>query len=441
MRFTRRSGLPIAIIVLATTLTAGAEAPAPAGTADDREWEAPVLVSHSHAARETSLALSPTDPDLMFLCDPSGVPNTSRSQSHFHLSRTGGASWQLADVEPDSDDLRNYAFEGGDCDVAFDEGGTMYTADTWLGNLSVGHSRDGGQTWSGTPITTSTVIVDRPWLVGGPEGTVYLSYQDLQCCTVSAIFFTVSTDYGATFRPAIPVTTANADGAFTWEGNFVVREGGEDIFLVYTRRSAAPASNIDGNYPEQVYVAASHDGGLTWTSHLITETDRPASFLYPSIALGPDDRLHVVYSSSRGADRPVWYATSDDDAKTWTEPVPLTDNTAGVAPWIVTDADGDALIHWLGSTDALATTSTESPWYFYWARVSEDDAGTRTIASGTTTHDPLFVGRQTMPEFNQLRVDADGMVHIGASIFRKRESGGNGWAIYYQRERLEPPTP
>ena len=111
----------------------------------------------------------------MFVCDPSGVPNTSNNQSYFHLSSDGGATWAFEDVEGGSTDPRNYAYEGGDCDVAFDDAGTMYSADTWLGNLSVGHSFDAGATWSGRSLATSTPVVDRPWIVGGVEGTVYLA--------------------------------------------------------------------------------------------------------------------------------------------------------------------------------------------------------------------------------------------------------------------------
>lgn len=437
MRFTRWS-VPVtgaAVLALLWTVVP-VQATDATGTAPGRSWDAPVLVSASQASRETSIALSPTDPELMVVCDPSGVPNIPNGQSYFHRSTDGGQTWAFLDVEGGATDTRNYAFEGGDCDVAFDAGGTMYSADTWLGNLSVGHSRDGGDTWDGTALATTTPVVDRPWIVGGPEGTVYVSYQDLQCCMVSAIFFTKSTDYGETFLPAVPVTTANESGAFTWEGNFVVSDDGQDVYLVYTRRNALPLTSIDGNYAEQVYVAASHDGGLTWTSHLVAEMPRPASYLYPSVAMGGDGVLHVVFASRRSGDRPIWYSSSSDGAETWATPIPLSEGSSGVAPWVVTDAAGDALVAWLHSPDPAATGSTMSPWYVGWARVS-GGGGTPTVTHGTTTTEPLFVGRQTMPEFNQLRVDADGLVHVGASVFRERENGPSGWAIYYQRERLD----
>ena len=46
--------------------------------------------------------------------------------------------------------------------------------------------------------------------------------------------------YTQSFSPAVPITTSNQDGAYTWEGNFVVAPGGNDLYLVYTRR-AGPA--------------------------------------------------------------------------------------------------------------------------------------------------------------------------------------------------------
>src|SRR3954468_19604923 len=130
----------------------------------------PVLVSATEAHRETSLARDPKDPSSMFLCGPSGVPNTEYNQSYFHVTHDGGASWKPIRVEGGQTDLRNYSFEGGDCDVAYDDGGTMYSADTWLGSLSVGHSTDGGKTWDGTPLAAAAPVVDRPWLLGGPGG-------------------------------------------------------------------------------------------------------------------------------------------------------------------------------------------------------------------------------------------------------------------------------
>ena len=406
-------------------------------------WDPPVLVTQTQAHRETSIALSPTDPNVMAVCDPSGVPNTAGNQSYFHRSLDGGQTWSYMDVEGGQTDTRNYAFEGGDCDVAFDAAGTMYSADTWLGSLSVGHSSDGGKTWDGTAVAGTSPVVDRPWLYGGKAGELYVSYQDLQCCLASAIWFTKSTDYGKTFLPAVPVTTANHEGAFTWEGNYAVSPDGQHIYLIYTRRQGPAVGSLDSMGPEKVMLASSHDGGLTWTNSLIAAMPNPASYLYPSIAMDEGGNLHAVFSSKRASDRPIYYTFSSNRGLTWRAPEPVTTGVSGYAPWIAGGKAGEAAIVWLGSPDPKMTETASFPWYFYWSRVTDSDTGTPTFTSGTTTETPIFTGAQTMPEFEMVKLDKEGRMHIGMSVF-KRVSNANRWVIYYQRESAPPaeePTP
>ena len=398
-------------------------------------WIDPVLASVNQAHRETSIALSPKDPDLLAVCDPSGVPNTANNQSYFHRSRNGGWSWSFLDVENSPTDPRQYAFEGGDCDVAFDAGGTLYSADTWLGNLSVGHSTDGGDTWQGTSVATTAPVVDRPWLVGGPAGTIHLSFQDLQCCMPSAIWYTRSTDSGQTFLPAVPVTTGGLEGAYTWEGNFVVSENAQDLYLVYTRRQGPALGSLDATGPEKVFVAVSHNGGLTWESKLVASMPNPASYLYPSIAMDEAGWLHVVFASRTSQDRPIWYSFSKD-GNTWTNPVPLMTGASGYSPWIAGAGPGEAAVAWYGSPTPMTTMSEPVDWYFHWARVSGADAGAPTVTAGTTTDEPIFQGTSGVPEFEMVRLDEDGRMHIGMSAYRKK-GGSSGWSIYYQREILQ----
>ncbi|MDQ3877819.1 MAG: hypothetical protein M3290_05645, partial [Actinomycetota bacterium] len=70
---------------------------APAGSASRANrhvWEKPSLVSNTLAHRETSLAVDPTDASHLFICDPSGVPNTQYNQSYFHASSDAGKTWK-----------------------------------------------------------------------------------------------------------------------------------------------------------------------------------------------------------------------------------------------------------------------------------------------------------------------------------------------------------
>lgn len=411
-------------ILGATALAAlsAAAAPGTAATTAAKGWQAPVLISKTQAARETSIDINPKNNKELFVCDPSGVPAIGTGQSYFYRTVDGGKKWSYVDVETSTTDTRGYAFEGGDCDVAYDQGGTMWSADTWVGNLSIGHSKN-GESWQGSALTTTAPVVDRPWLVGGPPGTLYVSYHDLQCCSPSAMWFTKTTDYGATWTPAVPITTGNHEGGFVWEGNFVVAPGGRDIYLVYSRRVGGVASI---GTPEIIALASSHDGGLTWTSKTIASIPRETTTIYPSIGLDAGGYLHVVWSAPRDDDDPVFYTQSKDKGATWSKPRALNPGKSGYAPWVVGGKKGQARIVWLGSPQGKQPTD----WYFYFAKVD----GSRTTV-GATTRKPMWVGSQTMPEFEMVRLDKKGKMHLGMSVFQKNPQGSNGvWAVFYQRE-------
>ena len=400
-------------------------------------WAKPVLVSKKQAHRETSLVLDPTNLRNQMICDPSGVPDTGDGQSYFHRTSDGGKTWHFQDVEGGTTDTRNYAFEGGDCDVTYDAAGTVYTADTWLGDLSVGHSTDHGKTWDGTALSGTSPVIDRPWLVGGPAGTVYLSYHDLQCCSPAAMWFTKSTDYGKTFSPAVAITTANADGAFIWEGNFVVAPNGKDIYLVYSRRSSSVVAlpRTPDQPPMDVWLASSHDGGASWSSSKIADLAAETATIYPAIGLDKGGYLHVVWSAPGKTGTPVYYTYSANGGKTWRVPVALNPGHVGWAPWIVGGHHrGEAAVVWLGSPDPKATQSTISPWYFDWARVTVTASGKPSVRTGSTTRQPIWEGKQTAPEFEMVALDAKGLMHIGMSIFQGASAASGSWSVWNQVE-------
>jgi hypothetical protein len=380
-------------------------------------------VSTTLAQRETSLAIDPTDENRMFVCSPSGVPNNVYGQSYFHATTDAGATWHPLYVETAPLDTRRAALEGGDCDVAYDAGGTMYSADTWLGSLSVGASQDHGENWSGTALAATAPVVDRPWLAGGPGGTVHVTWQDLQFAMPTAIWYSRSTDFAQTFLPAVPVVVADPAQPLSWEGNLVVAPSGSDLYLVYTRRSLG---SLFDPVAETVWVASSHDGGATWSSQQIATRPTPASFLYPSIARDGLGALHVVFASPTDDAQPVWYTTSTDGV-VWSAPVKLLDGVAGFAPWVAAGPTGDVAVEWLGTHDAQPDLGKPHDWYVFWARITNGQ-----VTVGTTTSTPIFSGVQSdTPEFNQVRLDSTGRMRFGSSVnFTGPED--TAWAIVYQ---------
>lgn len=418
----RRHLLP----ALAAFALAVAAQPGGASGRTPLRWDAPVLVSDpGRAAREMSLALHPHDDRRMVACAPAGIINKQSEQSHYYATGDAGRSWDYLDVEP-AGDLRERAYEGGDCDVAYDAAGTLYVADTWIGNLSVGASRDGGRTWTGTPLAGTAPIVDRPWLAGGAPGTVYVTYQALQGQMPTLIWFTKSTDYGKTFSPAVPVTTANATGTYTWEGNLVAAPNGRDLYLIHTRR-VTPADPLAPGLEDRVQVAHSRDGGLTWATRdiaVLPVRPTPAT-LYPILALDGGGHLHATWSAPAGSGTPVYYTTSRDGGLTWSAPIALYADRHGWAPWVAGGPRaGEAAIAWLDTPD---DPNGENPrWFFAYATLS----GGRLTHGGRTTETPMWVGPQVNPEFEAVRYGRDGRLRLGMAVYRE-----GAWALYYQRQR------
>lgn len=404
----------------------------------------PVAMNTTYAAhRETSIAVGPAGSGLVFACDPSGVPNTGDGQSYFYVSADGGATFDDLDVEGEATDLRNYAYEGGDCDVTIGPGGELWSADTWLGSLSVGRSRDGGASWDGTSLAGTSPVVDRPWLATDASGTLHLTYQDVQALMPSAIWYThtVSGPEGLlAFAPAVSVTTATPAGGFTWTGNLVVSDDGQDLWSVYTRRVGPATSGLEDTGPETVWVARSTDGGLTWTQGKVSDRPNPASFLYPSLARDGAGILHVVFAQRTAKAHPIFHSWSSDDGATWSEPAVVRDGVAAYSPWVAAAPGGGVAIQWYGSGNATADLQdNKTAWTPYWATATPA-AGGYEYRSGTTTREPLFVGTQgETPEFNMVRLDQDGRIHLGLSVMQyDADTDSTYWTAFYQRQVAGP---
>jgi hypothetical protein len=425
------------------TSTKGPQTPTPEPTPPRIPQFVPaVLISAERAHRETSLAINPKDPNNMIACTPSGVPNTGYGSSYFYHTIDNGTTWTELVVEGPMDP-RKATFEGGDCDVTIGPDGTYYTADTWLGSISLGSSRDQGKTWDvGNPAAGSAPVADRPWLVPGPNGTIHLTYQDIQFGMPSLIWYMRSADYGRTFTPAVPLATATQDGAYTWTGNFVVSPSGQDLYSVYTRRQSMTTGSLESGGPQDAYVAASHDSGLTWTSRLVAKRDSPISFLYPSIAMDTSGILHVVFAQKANGSHPVFYTYSKDKALTWSKPVAVGEPVWAYAPWVDARTPGAAVVQWYGSPIDVEKRTANHTWFNYWAQIRGADTDQLNITWGPTSDEPFSdfqpANPGSTPEFNQVRLDPWGNMRIGASHWVTENGQARRWQITYQTQIAGP---
>ena len=140
-----------------------------------------------------------------------------------------------------------------------------------------------------------------------------------------------STDGGKTWSSAVAIPfsyenpTGGPAGAYP---QFAINPKTDSLHLVYNRISP----DIAG--VSEVYNRVSYDGGATWTEPKPLSDDDPkiyAGQFFPNLSIAPNGRIDVVWWDTRdlqglrGTD--AYYAYSNDDGRTWSKNIRLTDQT------------------------------------------------------------------------------------------------------------------
>jgi hypothetical protein len=141
-----------------------------------------------------------------------------------------------------------------------------------------------------------------------------------------------STDSGKTWSSAVSIpfsydnATGGPAGAYP---QFQVSPKTGSLHIVYNRN---PTPDITGL--SEVYDRVSYDGGATWSEAKPLSDDDPkvyAGQFFPNVSIAPNGRVDVVWWDTRdiqglrGTD--AYYAYSNDDGKTWSPNVRVTDRS------------------------------------------------------------------------------------------------------------------
>ena len=286
-------------------------------------------------------------------------------------------------------------------------------------------TRDDGQSWS--PALPCSATPDHPTVGIGPA--VGSSGQDNKRMTYFCQQYpwlnecSVSSDDGATWLPAVPVT----GGCIGPSGHVKVSRDGTAYLPIR-------ACNDDGSTVSfgnaHVGGAMSPDNGRTWTSYRIPDAQWPVHGFDPSVATTPDN---TVYESwPRYGDYLPMVSWSHDHGHTWSRSVQISNGSgfpiyASTFEAAVAGDDGHVAVAYLGADRPGVGTTTPfdtgyvGAWYLYvsytydagahWntARVQDApvqlgpicDSGTRCLS-----------GRNLL-DFMDASVTADGRVVIG----------------------------
>lgn len=370
----RQWGYPLLLVALVTLGGCLGENPGPMPTPDSSFSRPPfgtpvaLKTQNGEAGSEPSLTITPDG--TIFVCSPRGSArgtNVWRSTDHGETFESLGTV-----VQPVLGPQRSTTGDvgGGDCHMSADRGGTIYLADLWGGSVSLSWSKDKGTTWEGVPFTVRSGTADRPWVLGGDPGEVFVTTTDihgsmLELLTESnlglhdapasgGIWVARSTDGGRTF-PQQVLAVGNAD-RFPPTSNLA--EGNGNLYLYYVTTTGDQVRHM---------VAVSKDRGLTWAQKMAGEMpyDRNVCSTYPLAVfpvVGADDSGGVYLASAY--ENPVtkrWdlvFVSSPDAGETWNAPILLADREGTRSfPWLATAGNGRVALAWYESNQTIYSDS------------------------------------------------------------------------------------
>lgn len=417
-----RAGAAVLLLALLPALTARAATP----------QVTDVLVHADTGVGEPQVAVDPRYPHDVVV----GENNTGVSVSH-----DSGRTWKQVALPNQGDNTTTvdaagtYAYTSldGDVQVSTDRGDTWSSAGNWVGSLAA--------LWSGTGIEDvpfrflgcnaplpagpvdpvngpgfHVIGCDRPWLTADATvpGHFYVSFVDhsdgsggtptanVQCKTSTATnqlfscgrqYVTSSRDGGRTWKPFVPVDSADAPADYTngFSGIPLARGG---VLATAYLASHAPASTCTTCLMFQT----SRDDGTTWTKHVVpASVDGPALGAHvlnplaissslafePYLAQDPAHPGRYAVMVFDNAQKSLLVHVTADSGRTWKAAAPLAE-PGGVQrwlPWIAYGPSGALAVMW-------RTTAADGS-YTVWGAVSP---------TGTTAFDePVRLSSKRSP--------------------------------------------
>ena len=179
-------------------------------------------------------------------------------------------------------------------------------------------STDGGAHWSApVSVTDDSTFGSHNFeaLYAAPDGALYASWLDGRAGK-STVYMTRSGDGGATWMRNVQVTTAEACPCCR-----TAMASGPDGTLYLAWRKVF-AGNV-----RDVVVARSTNHGDSWEEPVRAHADDwvfdGCPHAGPSLQVDAKGRVHIAWWTGKQGSAGVWYARSDDGARTFAAPTPL----------------------------------------------------------------------------------------------------------------------
>jgi hypothetical protein len=284
-------------------------------------------------------------------------------------------------------------------------------------------SRDRGRTYSG-PFIIGPPGVDRPWLLAGPRGLVYLVQVHVGPDgdqTGPLIFLLRSTNHARTFAPRSNVTLSNRAGSDCPFMGLPALDPSDPRTIYIPYRDGVTSEN-GCESEREVWLAKSTDGGASWRHTKVTD-GRGVVKKFVSVALDARNRAYVVWQEETASgESHIWMKSSTDGGRTFrgtTRVDQLASRHSNVFPSAAA-ADGRLDVAWYTSP-ARSYRDRGAAWTVALAR-SFDPASIRprfeqSRVSPNVVHKGCVVGAPNPPcdalaDFLDLYIDRDGLANL-----------------------------
>lgn len=356
-------------------------------------------------------------------------------QTYVWTSDDNGTTWDFRPrvVPPDNAPLTGFS----DPEVAIDSDNNVYFSEINLANVAVSKSTDRSETYT-LQNFFGAVLTDRQWMEADRPGEIYFVANAFGGGTGTVPdpglghFISKSTDGGATFTQNVPDTEGGAG-----IGDIRVDKRTGTVYETHH-----PSYGLGSGDLTMAAFRNARSGDLTPENHVIAK-DVDAVSHWPAFDLDPSGNLYVVWDESgRGPrDAGIYFATSKDGARTWTDPVRVdTDDNTDIWPWLAVGDDGRVGLAWLEADVALPDNDAETAGDHGWriraaasetglgcasstvpsfsvATATEEPLHTGTICQGGTTCQAQAIDRR-LGDYFSMEVDGTGHMYVGYSDTR-----------------------